>query len=107
MVPGAWATLESRLARCGALRRGGAPVISVYREGCGVAMILTRPASEGQFSDPSHLTAVWMAGGYRITSLQLNDPGVRLNFTIPRSEVLEAAQTNHSLKNVPVLRASK
>jgi hypothetical protein len=92
----------------GAMTRGGTPMITVYRERRGVAMILTRPASEGQFSDSSHLTAVPVAGGYRITSLQLSDQGIRLDFPMPRNEALEAsAETGFLARNVPVLRAAK
>jgi hypothetical protein len=92
----------------GAIIAGGAQVIRVNRGRRGVGMILTAPASEGKFSDTSHLTAVWVAGAYRITSLQLSDPGIRLDFQMPRNEVLEAsAQTSLSDWKVPVLRAAK
>jgi hypothetical protein len=91
----------------GSINDGRAQAITLYRGQRGVAIILTTPGSEGQFKDPSHLTAVWMAGGYRITSLQLNDLGTRLDFAIPRGEVLEAsAQTGPLARNVPVLRAA-
>jgi hypothetical protein len=91
----------------GSITTGSARVITVYRGRRGVGMILTGPASEGQFSDSSHLTAVRVAGAYRITSLQLSDQGITLHFTMPRSEVLEAAQVAQLARNLPVLRASK
>jgi hypothetical protein len=92
----------------GSITAGSAQVITVYRGQRGVGMILTGPASEGQFSDSSHLTAEWLAGGYRITSLQLSDPGMELRFQIPKGEMLEAsAQTGLLARNVPVLRAAK
>jgi hypothetical protein len=50
------------------------------------------------------LTAVRVAGAYRITSLQLTDLGITLHFTMPRSEVLEAAQVAQLARNLPVLQ---
>jgi hypothetical protein len=85
---------------------GSARVITVYRGQRGLGMILTGPGSEGQFSDPSHLTAVWAAGGYRINSLQLSDQGIKLHFGMPRGEVLEASQATQLATNIPVLRAA-
>jgi hypothetical protein len=64
-------------------------------------------ASSEQFSDPSHLTAMPTSKGYRITSLDLKELGVRLRFFVPRSEVLEASQTIRPARNVPLLRAAK
>ena len=86
---------------------GDSRVVKVYRGTHCLGMILAWLASEGHFSDPSHLTATQAAGRYRITSLQLSDQGIRLDFPIPRREVLEASQTTRPARKVPVLRAAK
>ena len=91
----------------GPLVAGGIQVIELYRNKRGVAMIQATPALEGQFSNPSHLSAVRVEGGYRITALQLSDPGMKLIFTIPQGEMLEARETASSVKDVPILRAAK
>jgi hypothetical protein len=87
---------------------GGRPLITVQQGTRSPAMILGYvAASSEQFSDPSHLTAMPTSEGYRITSLDLKELGVRLRFLVPSSEVLEASQTIRPARNVPVLRASK
>lgn len=87
--------------------RSGSRVIKVDRGSRGIALILAGPYSEGQFSGPSHLTAVPMGNAYRITSLQLSEQGIKLNFAIPKGEVLEASQTNPGARTLPILRAAK
>ena len=62
--------------------------------------------SEGRFSDSS-LTAVRVGNIYRITKLQLSYPGTTVGFPIPKHEMLEASQTTHMDRNVPVLQAAK
>src|SRR5579875_2065990 len=91
-----------------ATRYGGLPLITVQRGTRSLAMIQGYlAASSEQFSDPSHLTATSTSEGYRITSLELIEQGIRLRFLVPRGEVLEASQTISPARNVPVLRASK
>jgi hypothetical protein len=101
LQPGSYSFTYGRLATT------GARVITLYRGQRGLGMILTRPASEGRFPDSSHLTAVPVAGGYRITSLQLSDQGIKLDFPAPRYEELEASQATRLAKYVPVLRAAE
>jgi hypothetical protein len=91
----------------GAVTPSGTQLITVSRGRRHVAMILAGSTSEGQFSDPSHLTAVRVAGTYRITSLQLNEQEIRLDFALPKGEVLEASQTTALAHNVSVLMAAK
>jgi hypothetical protein len=87
---------------------GGAPIITVLRGARSLGMILAYQEASGErISGPSHLTAVPTSKGYRITSLDLKELGVRLGFLVPRSQVLEASQTIRPARNVPVLRASK
>lgn len=87
--------------------KGGTPVIEVSRGTHGVGMIIAQPlGSEAPSSDPSYLTAEKLAGGYRISSLVLNEEGIKVRFAVPKGEVLEASQTTRPTRKVPVLRAS-
>jgi hypothetical protein len=91
-----------------AVTLGGISFITVRRGTRNLGMIMPCGlASESQSRGRSHLTATLTDGSYRITSLELSDQGIGLRFAIPKSEVLEASQTNRSARNVPVLRASK
>jgi hypothetical protein len=91
-----------------ATKFAGPALITVQRGTRALAMIQGYvAASSEQISDPSHLTATSTSEGYRITSLELKELGIRLRFLVPRGEVLEASQTIRPARNVPVLRASK
>lgn len=91
-----------------ATRFGGAPLIIVQRGTRALGMIQGYVAASGErFSDPSHLTATPTIEGYRITSLELKEQGIRLRFLVPKSEALEASQTIRPARNVSVLQASK
>jgi hypothetical protein len=86
---------------------GGNTVITLYRGTRGVAMILTGPVTERHFSGASHLTAVRRGETYRITSLQLTDEGIKVDFPLPRNEVLEATRTDPRSQDLPILLAAK
>ncbi len=90
-----------------AMTPGGTNLITLYRGNRGVAMILVGGVSERHFSRASHLTAVRVGKTYRITSLQLTDEGIKLEFPLPGNEVLEAARTDRTSQDVPVLLAVK
>jgi hypothetical protein len=86
----------------------GDAFVVLQREGrnLGVILVGAGASSKGQFSESS-LTAVQVGSTYRITSLQLSDPGMNVRFRIHKGEVLEASQTTRPGRDVPVLQAAK
>lgn len=85
----------------------GLPWITVRRGTEGVGIVAAYVVHNRHSSKASYLTAVSAAEGHRITSLQLSNPGVELRFDTPTTELLEAAQTARTSRNLPVLVASK
>jgi hypothetical protein len=88
----------------------GARFVTVTRRSrsLGMIMVMTHAnAVDARSSTPSHLTAVAAVGGYRITSLDLRDQGIKFGFLVPKGEALEASNAAKQARNVPVLLASK
>jgi hypothetical protein len=72
----------------------------------GLGFVLRSGVSEDKKSGPSAMLAIPTQGGYRITTLHLEELGVTLYFAPPKSERVELAQTPALNRRVPILMAS-
>jgi hypothetical protein len=81
--------------------------IKVMQGDRGTGFVLTRGVSEDTKSGASAMLAVPTRGGYRITTLHLEELGVTLYFAQPKSERFVLAQAPTLKRRVPILMASK
>ena len=72
----------------------------------GLGFVLRSGVSEDKKSGPSAMLAVPTPGGYRITTLHLQELGLTLYFPLPKSERFVLAQTPALNRRVPILMAS-